>query len=210
MPLRLRKLTIVTIMRLLRDRRIVAADERAAAVSTVGRGFGTQNGPRGAAAAGASASGAARDVLTIRELAKEFGVTARTLRYYEEKGLLTPHRKGHERLYSRRARARLAYVLMGKRVGFSLDEIREMLDLYDLDSDPATQLESALATFGERIGRLERQRAEIERMIEDLRRAHRTMCDLIRARAGGSKPRIRMKAGRARPTEGVSENSRRM
>ena len=73
-----------------------------------------------------------RDIFTIRDLAKEFGVSARTLRFYEEKGLLDPTRRGEQRLYTRRDRARLAYVLAGKTVGFSLEEVREMLDLYDL------------------------------------------------------------------------------
>ena len=73
-----------------------------------------------------------RDVFTIRDLTKEFGVSARTLRFYEEKGLLDPTRRGEQRLYSRRDRARLAYVIAGKAVGFSLEEVREMLDLYDL------------------------------------------------------------------------------
>ena len=82
-----------------------------------------------------------RPVFTIRDLVKECGVTARTLRFYEEKGLLSPRRHGQDRLYSRRDRARLKYVLMGKRVGFSLDEVREMLDLYDLGDGQETQLE---------------------------------------------------------------------
>src|SRR5215831_8376542 len=73
-----------------------------------------------------------RDVFTIRDLTKEFGVSARTLRFYEEKGLVDPGRRGEQRLYSRRDRARLAYVLAGKSVGFSLEEVREMLDLYDV------------------------------------------------------------------------------
>ena len=73
-----------------------------------------------------------RDVFTIRDLTKEFAVSARTLRFYEEKGLVDPGRRGEQRLYSRRDRARLAYVLAGKAVGFSLEEVREMLDLYDV------------------------------------------------------------------------------
>ena len=85
-----------------------------------------------------------RDVFTIRDLTKEFGVSARTLRFYEEKGLLDPARRGEQRLYSRRDRARLAYVLAGKTVGFSLEEVREMLDLYDLGDGQVTQLKVAL------------------------------------------------------------------
>src|SRR5689334_1020472 len=84
-----------------------------------------------------------KEVFSIRDLTKECGVTARTLRFYEEKGLLSPGRDGQERRYSRRDRARLKYILMGRNVGFSLDEVREMLDLYDLGDDQETQLRVA-------------------------------------------------------------------
>src|SRR5881397_1418683 len=96
---------------------------------------------------GPDGPGASRDVFTIRDLTKEFAVSARTLRFYEEKGLLDPARRGEQRLYSRRDRARLAYVLAGKTVGFSLEEVREMLDLYDLGDGGVTQLKVALAKF---------------------------------------------------------------
>ncbi|HML14119.1 MAG TPA: MerR family DNA-binding transcriptional regulator [Xanthobacteraceae bacterium] len=112
-----------------------------------------------------------REVFSIRDLTKEFAVSARTLRFYEEKGLLAPRRNGERRLYGRRDRARLRYVLMGKRVGFSLEEVREMLDLYDLGDGRRTQLQVALAKFQERAARLEQQRAEIDRAIAELARA---------------------------------------
>ena len=112
-----------------------------------------------------------RDVFTIRDLTKEFGVSARTLRFYEEKGLVDPARRGEQRLYTRRDRARLAYVLAGKAVGFSLEEVREMLDLYDLGDGQVTQLKVALTKFDERIERLERQKSEIDRVIAELTRA---------------------------------------
>lgn len=111
-----------------------------------------------------------REIFTIRDLTKELGVSARTLRFYEEKGLVDPARRGQERLYGRRDRARLKYVLMGKKVGFSLEEVREMLDLYDLGDGQVTQLKVALAKFGERIARLQEQRAEIDRAIAELTR----------------------------------------
>jgi DNA-binding transcriptional MerR regulator len=116
-----------------------------------------------------------RDVFTIRDLSKEFGVSARTLRFYEEKGLLDPARRGEQRLYSRRDRARLAYVLAGKSVGFSLEEVREMLDLYDLGDGQVTQLKVALGKFAERIERLERQKADIDRVVAELTRASDAM-----------------------------------
>jgi DNA-binding transcriptional MerR regulator len=130
------------------------------------------------------AAGAAsgRDVFTIRDLAKEFGISARTLRFYEEKGLVDPARRGEQRLYSRRDRARLAYVLAGKTVGFSLEEVREMLDLYDLGDGQVTQLKVALTKFGERIERLERQKTDIDRIVAELTRASDAMKAKLAAR----------------------------
>ena len=151
------------------------------------------NGGAGRPAAAGSGTGD-RDVFSIGELARECGITARTLRFYEEKGLLTPRRDGLERLYSRRDRARLKYVLMGRNVGFSLDEVREMLDLYDVGDGQETQLRAALAKFGERIARLEHQKTEIERVIGELRRASETVESML---GGGAKPRVRMKAVRS-------------
>ena len=122
-----------------------------------------------------------RDVFTIRDLTREFSVSARTLRFYEEKGLVNPKRRGEQRLYSRRDRARLAYVLAGKQVGFSLEEVREMLDLYDLGDGQVTQLKVALAKFGERIERLEKQKSDIDRVVAELTRAS----DLMKAKLAG-------------------------
>jgi len=129
-----------------------------------------------------TAAPSGRDIFTIRDLIKEFGVSARTLRFYEEKGLLDPARRGEQRLYSRRDRARLAYVLAGKTVGFSLEEVREMLDLYDLGDGQVTQLKVALAKFGERIERLERQKADIDRIIAELIRVSDAMTATLAAR----------------------------
>ncbi len=123
----------------------------------------------------APGASAGREVFTIRDLAKEFAISARTLRFYEEKGLVDPARRGEQRLYSRRDRARLAYVLAGKTVGFSLEEVREMLDLYDLGGGQVTQLKVALTKFGERIDRLERQKAGIDRIVAELTRASDSM-----------------------------------
>lgn len=123
-----------------------------------------------------------QDEFTIRDLTREFGVTARTLRFYEEKGLLVPRRAGQDRLYSRRDRARLKYVLMGKCVGFSLEEIRDMLDLYDLGDGQVTQLKVAHQRFREQIERLMRQRQEIDRAIAELERAHATVGEMLAAR----------------------------
>lgn len=107
---------------------------------------------------------------SIGDLSKEFNITLRTLRFYEDKGLLNPKRDGMNRIYNRRDRARLKLVLMGKRVGFSLSEIRDMLDLYDLRDGQVTQLQVALNKFKEQISVLEQQRSHIDEAIDDLQR----------------------------------------
>ncbi|MBA4781754.1 MAG: MerR family DNA-binding transcriptional regulator [Rhizobiales bacterium] len=107
---------------------------------------------------------------TIGDLAKEFGVSLRTLRFYEDKNLVNPRRDGVTRIYSRRDRARLKLILMGKRVGFSLKEIKDMLDLYDLKDGQSTQLKVALKRFNEQIALLERQKKDVEQAIEELTR----------------------------------------
>ena len=106
---------------------------------------------------------------TIGDLAKEFDVTLRTLRFYEDKGLLNPRREGLNRIYGRRDRARLKLVLMGKRVGFSLTEIKEMLDLYDLRDNQVTQLRVALRKFREQMSILEQQKKDIESALDEVK-----------------------------------------
>ncbi|MEE2525405.1 MerR family DNA-binding transcriptional regulator [Hyphobacterium sp. HN65] len=105
---------------------------------------------------------------SIRDLASEFGVTARTLRFYEQKGLLNPGRKGASRVYSLADRARLVLILRGKRVGFSLDEIREMLDLEAITTRDPSALSDTLERFNERIAALHSQREDIDAAIEEL------------------------------------------
>jgi DNA-binding transcriptional MerR regulator len=112
---------------------------------------------------------------SISDLAEEFGVTARTIRFYEAEDLIAPQRRGQTRVYSSRDRARLVLILRGKRVGFSLSEIKEMLDLYDMDGGRTVQLSHALKKFDERINALERQRADIEHSLVELRAARAKM-----------------------------------
>lgn len=107
-------------------------------------------------------------MFTIGDLSREFGVTLRTLRFYEDKGLLNPKRQGTTRIYDKRDRARLKLVLLGKRVGFSLGEIREVLDLYDLGDNQETQLRVSLEKFENQIQILEQQKVEIEQAIDEL------------------------------------------
>ena len=124
---------------------------------------------------------------TIRELAREFALTARTLRFYEEKGLIHPRRAGLERVYSRRGRARLKYIEMGKCVGFSLEEIGEMLDLYDLGDRQVTQLKVTLGKVDERIERLAKQRVEIDRAVAELAHARKMIEGILAARERDAK-----------------------
>jgi len=108
---------------------------------------------------------------TIRELTKEFAVTARTLRHYEDEGLIAPARRGQARIYSQRDHARVTLILRGRRVGFSLAEIREILDLYDRGDGGTKQNIHARAKFAERIDALERQKKDIEESLIELHRA---------------------------------------
>lgn len=109
-----------------------------------------------------------RDDFSITDLSAEFGITARALRFYEDEGLIAPVRRGTQRVYSQRDRARIAWILRGKRVGFSLGEIREMIDLYDLGDGRRVQRQVALERCRERIGMLEHQRTDIDAAIAEL------------------------------------------
>ncbi|HXQ47978.1 MAG TPA: MerR family DNA-binding transcriptional regulator [Caulobacteraceae bacterium] len=105
---------------------------------------------------------------TIRQLCIEFKVTPRALRFYEDKGLLSPAREGLNRVYNYRDRARLTLILRGKRVGLSLSEIREILDLYSVEDGGAVQNAKSLRKFRERIVALEAQRVDIDHALETL------------------------------------------
>jgi Predicted transcriptional regulators len=126
------------------------------------------------------------NLYSIGELAREFGVTLRTLRFYEDKNLVTPRREGMNRFYTRRDRARLKLVLMGKRVGFSLMEIKAMLDLYDLRDGQVTQLKVALGKFNEQIAVLEQQKKDIEQALTELRRTVSVVSGLLKEKEQSS------------------------
>ncbi len=111
-----------------------------------------------------------QDTFTITELSREYGVTARAIRFYEDKGLLAPRRNGQQRIFSQRDRARLKLILQGKRVGFSLNEIGEMLDLYDLGDRRETQLRHTKEKFAKQIVDLEQQREDLEAALEELKK----------------------------------------
>ncbi|MBW6507261.1 MAG: MerR family DNA-binding transcriptional regulator [Rhodobacteraceae bacterium] len=108
------------------------------------------------------------DVMTIREMCAAYDVTPRTLRFYESKELLSPIRKGQKRLFTRRDRARLTLILRGKRFGFSLEDIRQLLDLYHLGDQQRTQIERTLAVARERLQEMRQKHAELETAIEEL------------------------------------------
>ena len=105
---------------------------------------------------------------SIGGMCEEFAVTARALRFYEDENLISPERRGTQRLYSERDRARLAWILRGKRVGFSLADIREMLDLYDVGDHRETQRLVTLERCRLRIDALARQREDIDATIAEL------------------------------------------
>jgi len=105
---------------------------------------------------------------SISELAKEFDVTTRAIRFYEDEKLLMPGRVGRQRIYSARDRVRLKLILRGKRLGFSLSEVREIIDMYDLDSGEAGQLRYFLERISQRRKTLEQQRHDIELTLKEL------------------------------------------
>ncbi|MDA3858475.1 MAG: MerR family DNA-binding transcriptional regulator [Roseovarius sp.] len=109
------------------------------------------------------------ETLTIRQMCTAFEVTPLTLRFYESKELLFPVRIGQKRLFTRRDRARLKLILRGKRFGFSLEEIRQLLDLYDKGDQQFTQISRAIDVASERLVDMEKQREELDAAIDDLR-----------------------------------------
>ncbi len=109
------------------------------------------------------------ELMTIRQMCDAFDVTPRTLRFYESRELLFPQRRGQHRLYGKSDRARLKLILRGKRFGFSLEQIRQLLELYDPAERNVTQTEVTLSTARERLADMERQQAELGAAIADLR-----------------------------------------
>ena len=109
------------------------------------------------------------ETMTIRQMCDAFEVTPRTLRFYEAKELLFPIREGQKRLFTKRDRARLKLILRGKRFGFSLEEIRQLLELYDIGDQQQTQLERTFEIARERLRDMEAQREELNEAIADLR-----------------------------------------
>ncbi len=125
-------------------------------------------------------------LLTVTELARELGVTARAIRFYEDKGLIAPQRVGNRRVYSNRDRGRLVLILRGKRLGFSLREIREWLELYDAGPDQLEQMKRLLTLTRERLATLEAQYDDLEATIEELREIESEVMEHLTAKDGQS------------------------
>jgi DNA-binding transcriptional MerR regulator len=130
---------------------------------------------------------------TIADLSREFRITPRTIRHYEDQGLLAPGREGLQRVYSKRDRTRLKLALRGKRLGLSLAEIRELIDMYDTTADESSQLLKFLTVLSQRKAALEQQREDIEAVLVEVCRFERQCQELLAAQTTG-KPRGRKAA----------------
>ncbi|OAN75374.1 MerR family transcriptional regulator [Jannaschia sp. EhC01] len=126
------------------------------------------------------------ETMTIREMCDAYDVTPRTLRFYESKELLYPIRDGQRRLFTRRDRARLKLILRGKRFGFSLEEIRQLLDLYYVGDSQETQLVSTLSIARDRLGDMEKQRAELDEAIDELRNQMTLVAEMLTSRSSAA------------------------
>jgi len=119
---------------------------------------------------------------TISQLAEEFGLTPRTIRFYEDEGLLSPGRDGQNRVYSHRDRGRLKLICRGKRLGFSIAEIKDFLDLYDMDDSQTGQMRYALGLGRERIRALEQQLRDVQQTLKELREIEHAIVTQMRGR----------------------------
>ena len=124
---------------------------------------------------------------SISDLAREFGITPRTIRFYEDQGLILPRREGRTRVFTRRDRTRLKLALRGKRLGFSLAEIRYLIDMYDTARDQNTQLTELLNGLAQRKAALVQQREDIEAVLQELSAVEAQCQALLLARAAAGK-----------------------
>ena len=108
------------------------------------------------------------DYLRIGDVSDKFGVTLRTLRFYEDKGLIQPKRQGVTRLYNRRDRARIKLILMGKKVGFSLREVKQLIDLYEPGGSIMTQMKAILDKSAKQLEKMKLQRVAVDEAINEL------------------------------------------
>ena len=124
---------------------------------------------------------------SIAELSREFDITARTIRYYEDQGLLSPKRLGLQRVYTKRDRTRLKLTLRGKRLGLSLAEIRDLIDMYDTARDESSQLTRFLDVLGKRKALLEQQREDIEAVLSEVSGLEEQCRRLLQGRSGAKR-----------------------
>jgi DNA-binding transcriptional MerR regulator len=124
------------------------------------------------------------NTFSITDLSKEFDITTRTIRFYEDKGLITPAREGQRRIYSQRDRVRLRLIMRGKRLGFALSEIQELIDLYDTDRSEVTQLQVFLDRIQERCQALSQQQQDITAMLEELETLEEQCSSLLKQKKG--------------------------
>jgi DNA-binding transcriptional MerR regulator len=131
---------------------------------------------------------------SIAELAAEFGVTNRTVRFYEDEGLISPERAGTRRIYSQRDRTRLRLIMRGKRLGFSIQEIREILDLYDMEAGEVGQLSHFIEKIAERRKHLEQQRKDIAAILDELKRIEEGCVERLETLKTQNKKKAKTKA----------------
>ncbi|NCM97152.1 MAG: MerR family DNA-binding transcriptional regulator [Rhodobacterales bacterium] len=122
-----------------------------------------------------------QDMMTIAEMCAAYGVTPRTLRYYESRELLAPERRGGQRLFGKRDRARLTLILRGKRFGFALEDMRQLLDLYDHDGNSVEQIARSCELARARLTEMEAQRAELDQAIAELKEQLTWGADMLAA-----------------------------
>lgn len=127
---------------------------------------------------------------TITDLAREFGLTTRAIRFYEDQGLLHPRRVGRSRVYTNRDRVRLKLTLRGKRLGLSLSEIRELLDMYDAAKGGRGQLERFLEVLQKRRSALEQQREDIEAVLGEISSFEQQCHELLQKKRAASSKRL--------------------
>jgi len=130
---------------------------------------------------------AGESFLTVTQLAKALGITARTIRFYEDKGLISPQRAGSTRVYTTRDRARMILILRGKNLGFSLREIKDYLDLYDVDHTQVEQIRLLLTGVHKRLDLLRKQRQSLETTIAELEDIQRQAEEAMAANFGEKK-----------------------
>jgi len=150
----------------------------------------------------ARSSPPARDTktFTITELAQEFDITPRAIRFYEDVGLLTPARAGRNRVYAQRDRTRLKLTLRGKRLGLSLQEVKQLVDMYDSKADTSQQLKAFLQVLREHRSQLERQLDDIEVTLGEISQ-HEERCKRMLAEAANNAANAPRRRGKTHPVE---------